>query len=169
MTSLAGEVSDGLMTHPSNTPPRYLREVTRVELERGVARAGRQGSCRLMVSVLSATGETRPEAEAARERQRELLGFLYSTPAYWRSLELFGWRDRGERLRELTREGRWTELSTVIDDAMLDAFVPTAPYSEIAELLRERYGDLSDWITFPMPEDPDKDAACGKAIAALKE
>ncbi len=170
MTALAGEVSDGLMTHPSSTPPRYLREVTRPELERGAQRAGRDpASARLMVSALTATGETETDARAARERQQPLLGFLFSTPAYWRSLELYGWRERGERLRELSRANRWSEMSAVVTDEMLEVFVPTATYARVAELLRERYGGLCDWITFPMPDDPAHDASCRKAIAALKE
>ena len=169
MTALAGEIADGLMTHPSNSSPRYLREVTCPELARGAARAAdARPAPRLMVSALTATGETAAEASAAREQQRELLAFLYSTPAYWRSLELFGWQDRGERLRELSRQGRWGEMATLISDEMLDTFVPTAPYGGVADLLRERFGELCDWITFPMPEDPARDAACRKAIDALK-
>lgn len=169
MTSLAGEVSDGLMTHPSNTPPRYLREVTRPLLDAASAKAGKARETRLMVSALSATGQTKADARAQREKQRELLAFLYSTPAYWRSLELFGWRDRGERLHDLVRAGKWAEMPRVVTDEMLDTFVPTAPYAEIAAVLRERYGDLSDWITFPIPNDPRDDAACRTAIEALKE
>jgi probable F420-dependent oxidoreductase len=168
MTALAGEVSDGLMTHPSNTPPRYLREVTRPGLASGAARAGRATDTALMISALTATGETAADAHAERERQRELLAFLYSTPAYWRSLELFGWKDRGEKLHALSREGRWAEMRTVLTDEILDAFVPTAPYGEIAEVLRERYGDISDWITFPTPANSIHDTACRKAIETLR-
>ncbi len=169
MTALAGEAADGLMTHPSNTPPRYLREVTRPRLEAGAEKAGRSDLPRLMVSALLATGETQEQLRAAREKQRELLGFLYSTPAYWGSLELFGWKDRGERLLALSREGKWGEMKAVLADEMLDTFVPTAPYGEIAGVLRERYAGLSDWITFPIPADPGHDPSCRKAIAALKE
>jgi probable F420-dependent oxidoreductase len=168
MTALAGEMSDGLMTHPSNTPPRYLREVTRPKLAEGATRSGRHGPTPLMVSALAAVGETDAEVAAAREKQREMLAFLYSTPAYWQSLELFGWKDRGEKLRELTRAGRWAEMRDVLTDEMLDTFVPAAPYAEIAEVLRDRYADLSDWITFPMPDDPSQDPLCRKAIEALK-
>jgi hypothetical protein len=168
MTALAGEASDGLMTHPSNTPPRYLREVTRPKLAEGAAKAGRQGATPLMISALAATGETDADVAAERERQRELLGFLYSTPSYWNSLELFGWKDRGEHLRDLSREGRWGEMKAVLTDEMLDTFVPAATYSDIPDVLRERYADISDWITFPMPQDPSKDGLCRKAIEALK-
>ena len=169
MTALAGEASDGLMTHPSNTPPRYLREVTRPRLEAGAARAGRAHAPRLMVSALLATGETQAEVRAEREKQREMLGFLYSTPAYWGSLELFGWKHVGEQLLAHSREGRWSEMKTLLSDEMLDTFVPAAPYGEIAECLRDRYAGLCDWITFPMPAASAQDPACRKAIATLKE
>ena len=58
--------------------------------------------------------------QLSRERIRQLLTFLYSTPSYWPSLELFGWKDRGERLHELTRRGAWDEMAGIVDDAMLD-------------------------------------------------
>jgi len=169
MTTLAGEVSDGLMTHPSNTPPRYLREVTRPRLEAGASRAERSSLPRLMVSALLATGETPAEVRAEREKQREMLGFLYSTPAYWGSLELFGWKHVGEQLLACSREGRWDEMTALLTDEMLDTFVPAAPYGEIAEVLRDRYDGLCDWITFPMPASASQDPACRKAIATLKE
>jgi len=60
-------------------------------------------------------------------------------------------------------------MQALVTDEMLDAFVPTAQYGEIAEVLRERYAGLCDWITFPMPADPTQDTACRKAIAALKQ
>ncbi len=121
-----------------------------------------------MVSALTATGETLEDVRAERERLRELLAFLYSTPAYWRSLDLFGWTDRGEQLRALTRESRWADMPAVLTDEMLDTVVPAAPYSEIASVLRERYAGISSWLTFPTPADPASDAACRKAIEALK-
>jgi probable F420-dependent oxidoreductase len=39
MTELAGEVGDGMMTHPTNSAPRYLREATRPALATGARRA----------------------------------------------------------------------------------------------------------------------------------
>ena len=51
----------------------------------------------MQLSPLLATGATQEEALAERERWRELLTFLYSTPSYWPSLELFGWKARGDQ------------------------------------------------------------------------
>ena len=42
MTRLVGEVADGMLSHPTNSSPRYLREVTIPELAAGAVDAGRQ-------------------------------------------------------------------------------------------------------------------------------
>jgi probable F420-dependent oxidoreductase len=170
MTALAGEAADGLVTHPTNTHPRYVREVTQPRLAAGASRVGRAaGEVKLMLAPLVATGGTREQTLAEREKQRRLLGFLYSTPAYWPCLELFDWGECGRRLRQLTREGRWDEMPGAISDQMVDEFVPCAPLSEIADLLRERYAGLASMITFPLPEDPALDAELAKTIARLRD
>jgi probable F420-dependent oxidoreductase len=170
MTALAGEVADGMVTHPTNTAPRYLREVVWPRLARGASRRQRQpGDVELLVGPLTATGPTAGHVASERESVKRHLTFLFSTPAYWPSLELFGWRERGEALHGLTREGRWNEMAGIVDEAMVDTFAPSAPYAEIADVLCEWYGGLTGWITFPVPSDPDHDADAAKAIARLKE
>jgi len=169
MTALAGEAAEGLMTHPTSSAPRYLREVILPRLAKGAGRAGRDpASVELMVGPLYAAGPG--EADVIRERgeARQLLAFLFSTPAYWPSLDLFGWKERGEHLHALVREGRWKEMKEVIDDAMLDVLVVSAPYAEMAARLRESYGELTSWISFPMPADPAHDAGARKLLAELR-
>jgi probable F420-dependent oxidoreductase len=169
MTALAGEVADGFMTHPTNTSPRFLRESVRPTLAAGAERGGRDvRSLELMVGGFVATG--RDAAAVARERAqiRQLLTFLYSTPTYWPTLDLFGWRDVGERLHRLSREGKWAEMAGAVDDAMLDALVPQGPYDRIAAVLQDWYGALATRITFPVPADPADDAAAARAIATLR-
>jgi probable F420-dependent oxidoreductase len=174
MTALAAEVGDGLMTHPTSSAPRYLREVVLPRLAKGAARVGADSAGRdpvgtdLMVGPLWATGPTDADVTREREEVRQLLAFLYSTPAYWPSLELFGWKERGEQLHALTRKGAWGEMNAVIDDAMLDTFALCAPYASVADLAREWYGELSSWITFPMPPDPTHDAEAAGAVARLR-
>ncbi|MDJ0868833.1 MAG: LLM class flavin-dependent oxidoreductase, partial [Myxococcota bacterium] len=138
-------------------------------LARGAARAGRDpAEVALMVGPLTATGPDSATVAARREETRQLLAFLYSTPSYRPSLALFGWEARGEQLHELARSGRWGEMARVVDDEMLDAFAPTGTYDEIADVLRDWYADLTDWITFPMPEDASEDGAAAAVIAALR-
>jgi probable F420-dependent oxidoreductase len=169
MTALAGEVADGLVTHPTNSAPRYLREVLLPRIARGAARSGRRPEeVALQLSPFVATGATPEVARASREHWRELLTFLYSTPSYWPSLELFGWQDRGETLNALSREGKWQEMAGVVDDEMLDAFAPMACYDEVADLMRHWWGGLASQITFPVPEDSEHDGVVSEIVAALK-
>lgn len=170
MLALAGELADGLMTHPTNTAPRYLREVIQPRLATGAARSGRRASdVKLMIGGLVATAPSPEQTETQRHRARQLLGFLYSTPAYWRSLELLGHAHIGPRLRQRVAEGGWQELGAEIPDDLLDATVPSAPYAQIAETLKQWYGELSDWITFPVPDDPGWDREAARALERLRE
>jgi probable F420-dependent oxidoreductase len=170
MTALAGEAADALVTHPTSTHPRYLREVTWPGLRKGAARTNRDtNQVKLVLSPLVATGANAEQALAARERQRRLLSFLYATPAYWSSLELLGWGERGPKLRQLTREGRWEEMPGVISEEMLDEVLPTAPFAEIADVLLERYADLATMITFPLPEDPALDPEVAQVVTRLRD
>ena len=170
MSELAGEVADGMLTHPTGSAPRTLRELTRPSLARGAARTQRDAEqLELMAGGLVITGATAAEIAAEREHVRELLTFLYSTPAYWPTLELHGWREVGEKLHALTREGRWADMKGAITDAMLDALVPQGSYDEIASVLRDWYGGLATSLTFPLPDDPTHDAQIARAIAALRE
>lgn len=170
MTALAGEAADALVTHPTNTHPRYLREVTWPRLRKGAARTNRDATdLKLMLGPLVATGANAEQTLADREKQRRLLSFLYSTPAYWPSLELFGWGECGPRLRQLTREGRWDEMPGVISEEMLEELLPTAPFAEIANLLRDRYAELATMITFPLPEDSGLDREIAEVISRLHD
>jgi probable F420-dependent oxidoreductase len=169
MTALAGELADAITTHPTNTDPRFLREITLPNLRRGAARRGRDASdVAIIVNAMCATGATEAEVQRNREPIREMLATLYSTPQYMHSLELYGWRDRGEQLHRMVREGRWAELGSVVTDEMLDVFVPTATYADLASVLRQRYDGLADEIGVPLDDDPAHDAAIARVVEDLK-
>lgn len=170
MTRMVGRVADGLITHPTNSPPEYLREVCIPRLQAGFELAGRRPDHFKPIAIpLMATGRDEQTVAAEWEKQRNMLGFLYSTPAYWPSLELFGWQDRGQQLLELTRSGDWQRMPDIITDEMLEKFVPRGSYEEIADVIRARYQGLTDRILFPVPDDPEDDALAAAAIAQLKQ
>ena len=169
MTAMVAQHADGMITHPTNTPPEYIEQVCLPRLRAGFELAGREASdFRLVLGPLTATG--RDEATVAREweKQRAMLGFLYSTPAYWPSLELFGWQDKGEQLLHMTRNADWARMPEIITDEMLVKFVPRGTYAEIAAVVRARYGALCSHITFPLPEDPADDPPAAAAVADLQ-
>ncbi len=169
MTRLAGEATDGFMTHPTNTNPRYLREFVLPNIAHGASRSGRSlGAVERIGSTFVATGVDRGDVDAERERLREYLGFVFSTPHYWPTLELLGWSEVGEKLLQLTREGRWAEMKATIPDELFDAVVPAGTYDEIVPLVSDWYGDLLDAVTLRMPQDPGHDAAFAKAVQRLR-
>lgn len=169
MTRMVGRIADGMITHPTNTPPEYIREVCLPRLQDGFGKAGRTGDgFKLLLGPLTATGKDDETVAAEWEKQRNLLGFLYSTPAYWPSLELFGWQDKGQQLLDMTRAGNWQDMPNIVTDEMLEKFVPRGTYDEIAGIYQSRYGQLGRRITFPMPADPADDALAAAAIARLK-
>jgi probable F420-dependent oxidoreductase len=168
MTALAGEVADGLMCHPTNSSPRYLRERVLPRIAIGAARVGRDpAEVELMAADLVATGHDRASVARAREDIRELFGFLFSTPSYWPSLELHGRGELGSELREMTRAGRWAEMKAAISDEILDALSPSGTYDEVADVLLARFGGLASRITFPLPDDPADDERVAEVIEAL--
>ena len=171
MTALAGELADGLFTHPTNASPRFLRERARPGLARGAARHGgrKTGSATLLANPMCATGRTAGAVARQREEHRELMALLLSTPPYWQSLDLFGWGDVGRKLHGLVRESRWTDMTALVTDEILDTLVPAAPWNELGDLLAEQYGGLADAITLAMPADPAEDAEVARVIERLKE
>lgn len=169
MMALAGESADGLMTHPTNTGPRFLREIARPALENGAKRSARSvENVRIIASPFVATGATAAAVKRERERIREHFGFLYSTPQYATTLELHGWKDVGDHLHKLTRAGKWGELTEQIGDEILDALVPSGTYADIATIIREWFSGACTGVALRMPESSKDDSAFAKVVAALR-
>ena len=140
-----------------------------MSIARGAARTGRDvETLGVIVSPLIATGTSTEEIAAEREVHREMLATVFSTPNYWRSLDLFGWGDLGPRLRQMTRDGRWAEMAALFTDEMMDAFVLCAPWDELAGRLRETYGGLATSIALALPRHDRDDALIARTVAELQ-
>jgi probable F420-dependent oxidoreductase len=136
MCALAGEVAAGVVTHPTNSDPRFVREVV-VPNAKGV---------KIVASANVVTGATDEEVADERERQRRLLAFLYSTPAYARTLELHGRADLQPRLQAMVRDNAWDQLAGVLSDDLLDELVICGRYDDVAPRVRERFEGLVDGV-----------------------
>jgi probable F420-dependent oxidoreductase len=142
MTEVAGEVCDGLIPHTFSTE-RYMREVTIPAVERGRAKAGlTMEGFQVKGSSFLVTGFNEEQMAAADAGTRRQIAFYGSTPAYRGVLELHGWGDLQTELNTMSKQGRWVEMGTLIDDDMLDAFAVVAPPDQVAARMLERYGDV---------------------------
>ena len=170
LVETAGAIADGFVTHPTNSHPRYLREVCRPGLAAGAARAGRDvAQVELVVGTQWILGVTRADIDERREHNRRLLAFLYSTPAYERTLELFGWSDLAGRLRALIREQRWSDLADLVTDDVLDTLVPQATYDELPDVAQDWFGDTADGILVAPPPNDEHDRQLAAAVARLRD
>jgi probable F420-dependent oxidoreductase len=168
MCELAGEATAGVVTHSTNSDPAYLRDVVRPALNRGAASAGRSTEPLIMASTAIATGASDAAVSRERERQRRMLAFLYSTPAYAPALERRGWNDLPERLRALVKAQRWDDLPAVLTDAVLDALVICGPYDELPGILTARYGQVADGVVLPPLGGENDDGLLRACIAELQ-
>jgi len=157
MTEVVGEVCDGILCHAFTTEA-YLREVTLPALERGAAKAGRSlADIELSGPAFVVTGETEEQMAASAVGVRKQIAFYGSTPAYRGVLERHGWGELQTELNAMSKQGRWDEMGTLIDDDMLDTFAVVAEPEQIATKMKQRYGDVVDRISFYIPYRSDAD------------
>lgn len=148
MVTMAAQVADGLLVHPFCTA-RSLAEHTWPLVDAGLA--GRTGFT-LVGQATVAVGRTAEELARARTAVRELVCFYVSTPAYRFVLDVHGWGDLQPVVRELTRAGRWDELTAAVPDEVVDAVAVSGTPDEVAHQLAERYARC-DRVALSMPYD----------------
>lgn len=167
MTEVAGEVADGLIVHPFNSMP-FLIDHALPAVHRGLAKSHRvRSDFILQINAIVITGETEEARAAARESVKGLLGFYASTPAYRPPMDAVGYGELQPELNRLSKEGRWDELGSHIDQHFLDAFATSGTPDEIAGKLRQKYGEHADRLAIYAPYAAP-DAMWSAIIAALK-
>ena len=148
MTKSVAQSADGLLVHPFHTP-KYMRETTLPIVEEGLSLAGKTRSdFDFSISVMTATGLSKETYMNAVNACKSGIAFYASTPAYKGVLEAHGYGDLQGRLNLLSKEGKWKEMSSLIDDELLNtvAVVRETPEA-VSEEIKKRYGDQGDRIT----------------------
>ncbi len=169
MTRMAGGTADGLISHPTQSSARILKELTLPRVAEGASRRNRDPQdCPVLAAGFVITGSDDVAVSQMREWVRDQLAFLYSTPAYWPALDHLGFGEVGRRLHALSKRGDWDGSKDLVSDEMIEALVPQGRYDDIAEILLDDYGSIVDRITFPLPDDPAKDEQVGEVLRALR-
>ena len=156
MCKVAGEAADGLHVHPLHTV-RYLKEVINPALGAGAARAGRKrNEIAVAASVFAAVGDSSEEIRSIRDVYREQIAFYASTKSYRRVMELHGWEDVADTLRELSIKGDWKRMPSEVPEDLLEEFVVEGSWKDIGRLMAARYGGQVDRVRLYLPFDGDE-------------
>lgn len=150
MTSVAGEVADGLLVHPLSSP-EYLEGVTLPKLFEGLGIAGRdRATFTVAMPVLVATGRG-PALDQAIAEVRRQIAFYASTPAYRAVLELHGLGELAPRLSAGAKAGDWLGIAALIPDDFLERVAVVGPPGEVVAKLRDRFDGLLDRASLYAP------------------
>jgi probable F420-dependent oxidoreductase len=166
LARLAGEVCDGFHVHPFHSV-KYVNEVVRPQIAAGAERAGRSlADVALVSSIFAITGVNEVAIDATRALVREQIAFYASTPTYRVVLAAHGWQDAGEQLSRLAAMKRWSQMSALITDEMLDVFAVQAPLDRLGQAIRARYEGVLDRVCSYVPYAPGELDGTWREIAA---
>lgn len=155
MTAVAGETADGFFAHPFTTRKSLVENVLPA-LQTGLAKAGRKREqLDVICATLTVTADTEEEFEASKLAARKQLGFYGSTPAYRSTLDCHGWGDLHLELNRLSKQGKWDDMTGLIDDEVLETIAVVGERSEIAAKLRARLDGIADGVSLTHNRAPD--------------
>ena len=148
MTKSVAESADGLLVHPFHTP-KYLYETMLPIVKEGLSSTGKdRAEFDFSISVMTATGLSEETYKKAIQACKSGIAFYASTPAYKGVLEAHGYGDLQGKLNLLSKEGKWGEMTSLIDDELLNTVAVVAETPEdVAKEIKKRYSDHGDRIT----------------------
>ncbi len=94
------------------------------------------------------------------------VSFYASTRTYHTVFKVHGWNELGDRLHEMSLEGRWQEMAQLVPDEMAEEFAVSGLLDEIAPKLKERWAGLASTLSFPtdFPLDTPEDQKRARGI-----
>ncbi len=139
MTQVAAEVGEGLFVHPFHTP-QSLAQVTLPAVDKGLQATGkaRDDFC-IAAQVITATGLTEQECQAAEFSARSQIAFYASTPAYLPVLQAHGWEALQPEANRLSKAGKWQEMAALVDDEILHTVALVGEPASVARQLVQRF------------------------------
>jgi probable F420-dependent oxidoreductase len=169
MCRLAGEVCDGARLH-SFCSRKYLDEVILPNVARGAAKSGRRlEDVELSGGGFLATGPDDAAVAKQLETVRQQISFYGSTPSYFGVLETHGWRDLGEKLNRLSRDGKWQDMARAVPDEVLHELAIVGRHDQIVARIRERLRGVRR-VAFPQPRrDAREEATVREILSELQK
>ena len=108
-----------------------------------------------MSATLVVTADTEEKLEVSKAAARKQLAFYGSTPAYRSTLECHGWGDLHRELNAMSKQGRWDEMSELIEDEILETIAVVGARETIGAKLAERLDGIADSVSLTHNRAPD--------------
>ena len=154
MTEVAAEVGDGYFMHPFNTE-KSMDDLSLAAVARGLTKAGKlRDDYQVSAQVIVATGLDEESMENAVFTAKNQVAFYASTPAYLPVLQCHGWEDLHVEANKLSREGKWMEMATLIDDDILKEFAVVGGPADVGAQIAARFKGKVDRVS-PVVYTPD--------------
>jgi len=155
MMKVAAEECDGVMLHTFCTAG-YLREQIMPRLERGLTRAGKaRKDFEISGGGFVVTGKDEATVAEQFEWVRTRIGFYGSTPSYWPVFEVHGLEDLGHKLNEMSKQGKWDEMTQEVSDEVVHLFAAVGTHEHIAGAIDTHFGGLVDVVSLPVSTPSD--------------
>ena len=174
MTTMAGEVADGVHVHPLHSV-HYLEQRLIPAVHAGAAKAGRSAAdIDLLIPVFIVPGDTPEERALLTRRARTQIGFYGSTRNYAFQFDDLGFEGTSARLNERLKAGDLDGLSATITDEMLDVFAIVGRWDDIADQIIGRYAGIAERVISYLTVDditrePDHLARWGEIARVVRE
>ncbi len=157
MARLSGELCDGLRLHPIASF-QFTAQTVIPSIQKGAEKAGRKLSDIDVVGApFLALAKDEQGVRAAMDDLKQHIAFYASTPTYHSVLEFHDWMDVAQKLHSMSRQGKWTEMPTLISDEMLQEWAIIATWDDFADQCRARCAGVFDTVLLDLPPDARAD------------
>lgn len=143
LTDIAVSHADGILLHPFTSTP-FVHDQTAPRL------TGAPTDFTVVGGAIVALADDADQA-LADNAVRGLIAFYGSTPAYRPVLDSVGHGELQPELRRLTREGRWAELASLVDDTVMASIAVRGTPAQVAEQILDRYDGISERAAITLP------------------
>jgi hypothetical protein len=144
-------VADGLLPHGGIMSDRYMREVMLPNVKKGLERSGRTWQdIEIAASGYTVFGDTDQEIEEGLDRMRQPLSFYGSTRTYHDVLRLHDLEGLGEKLHQLSLQGKWKEMRDAITHDDLRKITEIVHWDELPKFVAQKR-EYASQMGFAMP------------------
>ena len=165
MIETAGRVADGLLAH-TMCVPRYLDDVARPAVERGIVHAERDpGAVTIATFALACAA---PDAEVARREAAAMIAFYGTVKSYAVVFEHCGFGAEAKAIQEAFAKRDLAAMVGAVSEPMVDEFAAAGTPEEVDASLR-RYDGVVDEVVLSVPSFQVTDERVAENLALLTE